>query len=421
MPKPFLKIAHVSDTHAGYRAGREVDAFGVNLRENDGYKSFEEMVTQIIENDVDCVLMAGDTFHISVPTARSILFVRAQLWRLWEASIPVYALGGNHEIKDVAADISSSAILHDPWRGLYSHVEPYVKHEIKDGVFLHLISHHMYGEQFETMKQVKPVKGAINIFSTHGSVIDPILEMKLHTEQSPREIVIPDGMLYDNDWSYTLLGHIHERGWVGSKDGMTDTYNSKIYYNGSLLRRGFSDAEVPLGRGWTLWEVDEKGVFKAKPKEVWQRPQLDFKTINATEMTASDISDRIISNLRGTQEDGNKFIVESAPILRQPLLNIDSAKYAALDWKHISENRGHAFDWKPHKISKEQVIGKNDNDNFGIIETLSSGDIVEAFERWTKTSEMLEKITEEKTKEKVSKQAKSYIKSGQEKEIERED
>lgn len=424
MSKPLLKIAHASDIHAGYFSGRKTGEDGVNIREKDGYKALDRMITEIIENEVDCLLIAGDTFHISKPTTRSILFVREQMWRLWEASIPVYALGGNHEISDIQADISSAALLHDPWRGLYSHIEPYVRHEIKDGIFLHLVSHHMYGEQFETMKKVKPVKGAINIFSTHGSVIDPILEMKLHTEQSPREIVIPDGMLYDNDWSYTMLGHIHERGWIGSKDGLTDTYNSKVYYNGSLIRRGFSDGITPLGRGWTLWEVSEDGVFKAIPKEILQRPQLDFKTIDASNISASEISDRVIANLRGTQEDGLKFIVESAPILRQTFLNIDSAKYSALDWKAISENYAHAFDWKPHKITKEErldkVLGESDKNN-QLIQTLGTGDIVEAYNQWAKESTMLETIPEEDKRIKVTNKAKDFIKIGQEKEIEKED
>ena len=127
---------------------------------------------------------------------------------------------------------------------------------------------------------VKTVDGEVNILSTHGSVIDPILHMRLSANESPREVVIPDPIIKDQNWSYTLLGHIHERGWVGSMNGKEDTAETRIYYNGSLIRRGFSDAETPLGRGWTLWTVDSDGNFSHEMKQIAQRPQYDLSLIH---------------------------------------------------------------------------------------------------------------------------------------------
>lgn len=272
----------------------------------------------------------------------------------------------------------------------------------------------MYSEQYDTMKQVKPVPGEINIFTTHGSIIDPILQMKLSAEQSPREIVIPDFLIQQQDWSYSFLGHIHERGWVSSKDGKTDTANSKIYYNGSLIRRGFSDKEVPLGRGWTLWSIDNDGKFSAEPRTVAQRPQYDFKEIDARKLTAEEITDKILENLRATQLNGNSFDTLTAPILRQTISGITPGKHSALDWKAISSNSEHAMHWN---VKTTTLAIESDNNKESVSPQLKAlsdnADMVKLYDDWADNAPSL-KEAEDNLKEKVVKQAREFVKLGQE-------
>lgn len=408
----MVKIAHLSDIHAGYKATRKINAQGINLREADGYIALKRMITDVIDHEVDAVIVPGDTFHTPTPSMRSIQFVQKQFWRLWKAGVPVYILSGNHDASDIKAEISASRILDDPWKKIYSHAEPYVTHEILDGIHLHMVSHHMYGEQKDTMSQIKPVKDSINIFTTHGSVIDPILEHKLHTEHSPREIVIPDELLEDG-WDYMMLGHIHERGWVGSTDKKTDTAESRIYYNGSLIRRGFSDKEVPLGRGWTLWEIDTQGNFKAYPKTVIQRPQYDFDIIDAKELSASDLTDKIVSNLQSTQIDGSlEFDTHTAPIVRQKIVNLSSSKHAGLDHRIIDQNTQHTMHWDlkhtPHEESHDNIISQLSHDDIS-----NSTDVLKAYEDWSKNSLTLKNL-DDKFREKVLTDAKNFVKLGQE-------
>lgn len=407
-----FKLAHLSDIHAEYRTARHTNEAGVNLREQDGYDAFEKCVDQIIEHECDAVVVCGDTFHTPTPGIRAIVFVQEQLRRFANAKIPVYMLAGNHDQNDIKADIAASKVLDDPWRKIYSHAEPYVQHQIADGINLHLVSHHMYGEQADTMSSIKPVKDEINIFSTHGSCIDPLLQAKLHAEQSPREIVIPDFLLQDIDWSYTLLGHIHERGWVGSKDKKSDTSNTKVYYNGSLIRRGYSDKEVPLGRGWTLWTIDSSGNFTPEPKMIPQRPQFDFKVIDASEHSSSDITQIVLSNLESTKTESGLFIPETAPILRQRIINLTPSKHTSLDWKAINNNSKHAFQWalKPLRVSE---IDDDDESPSKIIKTLEGGDVVKLYDDWVEKTSSLELVTENIRKD-VKKRARKYIEEGQE-------
>jgi len=405
------KLAHLSDIHAGYRSGRRLNAFGVNIREQDGYNSLDQMVTEIINSGVDAVVIAGDTIHVPEPHIRELIEVQRQLRRFAEAGIKVYMLGGNHESTDVRADISASRIFDDPWRGLHSYAEPYNKVEIADGIFLHLVSHHMYSDQAETMGQVKSVDGAINIFSTHGSVVDPLLEIALHAERSPREVVIPDELLEDQDWDYILLGHIHERGWVGSKDGKTDTFGSRIYYNGSLLRRGFSDKDVPLGKGWTLWNIDADGTITPEIKTVAQRTQLDFTPIDASEFSSTAVTEKIIENLRSSQEDGVNFIEESAPILRQQITNLTPAKNIGIDWNAVNKEAAHSLMFLPRPVAPERVENSGSTVEKGSF--AQNADVVQVYDGWAAKSTTLAEL-DEHVRDRTKIDARRLVQQGQE-------
>lgn len=408
------KIATFSDCHLGYSSTRRTDQQGINLRVRDGYQALQTIVSEIIQEGVDAVIVPGDTFHVPEPKVRDIVFAQNQFRRFALANIPVYILAGNHDALDLAHEIAASRVLHDPDRKIFSHVEPYVQYEIVDGINLHMISHHLYSEQEETMKNIKPVDGELNILSTHGSVIDPLLMMKLHTEQSPREIVIPDFLLNDHNWSYSLLGHIHERGWVGSKDKVTDTFNKKIFYNGSLIRRGFSDKDVPLGKGWTLWDIDSDGSFTPTFKTLVQRRQFDFNPIDAKENTASEITEIILNNLEKTHlpEIGVEFDEKSAPILRQKVFGMTPSKYSALDWKTIEQQSRHAMLWgikvTTEDESVEELLGTSSDKP-----SIESGDVIKVYDDWIEKSLTLPKV-EESLRELVTLQARKYVKSGQE-------
>mgnify|MGYP001077503666 CR=1 FL=1 len=413
-------LAQCSDLHLNYKATRRVNAQGVNIREVDGYLAFAKIVSEIIEERCDAALFCGDTFHTPTPSMRAIVFAQNQFRRLANAGVKVYILSGNHDVMDEISNIAASRVLHDPDRGIYSHAEPYVHHEIGDGIHIHMVSHHMYSAQAETMNLVKPIESEINIFSTHGSCIDPLLKEKLHTNQSPREIVIPEFLLSDQDWSYTLLGHIHERGWVGSRDKKTDTANKKIYYNGSLIRRGFSDKQVPLGCGWTKWTIGSDGIFKADPKTVPQRPQRDFTPIKTEDLTAAEITEKIIENLKTTQIHGTEFNPKIAPILRQQILNITPAKFASLNWNAIHQNSEHALQWAISQVKKTEESESNSvSTEVDVDSVLNGGDIVQIYDNWIKKSELLKDMKDDDL-ETITAQAKKYLKLGQETTLEAE-
>ena len=414
-----FKLAQLSDIHAQYRSTQYVNAQKISVREIDGYQALATCVNDIIKEECDAAVVCGDIFHGPEPSVRAIVFVQNQLRKLSDRGIPVYILAGNHDVSDTRESLAATKVLDDASRGIYSTAEPYVVYEITNGIHLHMISHVMYSLQSDLMKTVVPLPGEVNIFATHGSVIDPLLKMKLHTEASPREIVIPDGMLMDADWSYRLLGHIHERGWVGSKDGVTDTSKTKTYYNGSLIRRGFSDKETPLGRGWTLWEIDSEGNFQATPKKVKQRPQIDFPVLDAAGMTAAELTDQVVKNLQLSQANGPDFDIRSAPILRQRIVNIPTAKYNAMDLKTIQENRRHALFWEIKKILVSDDSQSANGNSVEGGDGLQGGDVVKMYDDWIDNSTKLQEA-DQVIREKVKEQARDYIEQSRDASLEDE-
>lgn len=369
-----MKIAHISDIHLGYTSGKKVDPITkTNLREEDGYKALKECFEQIIaEGDVDTVVCTGDFFHSPTPKPKTITVAQNQIRELYKNNIRFVCLAGNHDSTDAVKDIPSSRVLHIPELGIYSYIEPYKIYELSDNIVLHLVSHHGYTEQKETMKNVKPIEGKINILCTHGSCYDDNLEMILHSEAEPREVVIPENVLSLN-WDYTLLGHIHERGWVSSTDGLTDTANKRVFYGGSLFRRGFSDKDCALGRGWTKWTIDED--TKSMIPEfftVEQRPQMEV-VVNCKDKEAIDIEREIRALF-------NNIDFDVTPILRVILIDIPNNKRTQINWKRFEEQTSKCLTFTVKFTTAEQIKKLN------ISGEIFSFDLIEAYNEFWKVA-----------------------------------
>ena len=369
-----MKIAHISDIHLGYTSGKKVDPITkTNLREEDGYKALKECFEQIIvEGDIDTVVCTGDFFHSPTPKPKTITVAQNQIRELYKNNIRFVCLAGNHDSTDAVKDIPSSRVLHIPELGIFSYIEPYKIYELSDNIVLHLVSHHGYTEQKETMKNVKPIEGKINILCTHGSCYDDNLEMILHSEAEPREVVIPENVLSLN-WDYTLLGHIHERGWVSSTDGLTDTANKKVFYGGSLFRRGFSDKDCELGRGWTKWTIDED--TKSMTPEfftVEQRPQMEV-VVNCKDKEAIDIEREIRALF-------NNIDFDVTPILRVILIDIPNNKRTQINWKRFEEQTSKCLTFTVKFTTAEQIKKLN------ISGEIFSFDLIEAYNEFWKVA-----------------------------------
>lgn len=406
-------IAHLSDLHLGYSSSNcKLNPQGVRWREADGYMAWIREIKDIInDGTVDVVLIAGDVFHTPTPSILAVKQAQKGVRMLADAGIPVVILTGNHDTSDVRSELAATALLNDPDHGVYSHYEPYATYDVNDDVRLHLISHHLYKEQASTWDKVKPTNGKINIFSTHGSMIDPLTKLAMHTDASPREVIIPDEIVNNPGWDYRLLGHIHERGFVGSSDdGKSDTSHLKTYYNGSLIRRGFSDGETPLGRGWTKWTVQPDGLLLPEFHTVAQRPQEDLPVINALDLSAADITDIAYDHVSNAVE-GIKSPF-TAPILRQRVVNITPEKRKAVDQAMLRKLAAPALSWQLSMKTIQDEPADGDDVVSNSIDP-SNGGVKKQFEDWLTNNDAYEKVNES-IRDSVRASMENFIRMGQE-------
>ncbi|MDR0767956.1 MAG: exonuclease SbcCD subunit D [Methanosarcinales archaeon] len=91
--KSEIRILHTGDTHLGSRQ------YHSDVRRRDFFDSFDQVIRDAIENEMDAVIHTGDLFDSRNPTIEDLIDTIAILTRLKKAGIPFLGIVGNHEIK----------------------------------------------------------------------------------------------------------------------------------------------------------------------------------------------------------------------------------------------------------------------------------------------------------------------------------
>ncbi len=84
----------MADVHLGYRQYKLLD------REKDFYRAFSEACKLAVSKAVDFVFIAGDLFNSRAISPRTLVNAIGALQQLQVAKIPVYAIEGNHDLRD---------------------------------------------------------------------------------------------------------------------------------------------------------------------------------------------------------------------------------------------------------------------------------------------------------------------------------
>lgn len=95
-----MTIAHLSDTHLGFRAYGRVRPDGANVREADVLESFSATLDAIAARDPDLVIHAGDLFHVVRPSNLSLVggYRALEAFQARRGGKPLVILGGNHDV-----------------------------------------------------------------------------------------------------------------------------------------------------------------------------------------------------------------------------------------------------------------------------------------------------------------------------------
>lgn len=278
-----MKLIHISDLHIGKR----VHEF--SMIEDQRY--ILNQIGDIIENvKADGVLIAGDVYDKSVPSAEAVQVFDSFLTRLSGEGIPVYVISGNH---DSAERLSFGAELlkesgiyisrvydgeirtietEDEYGPLYIHLLPFLKPSV--------VRHALEREDMATcqeaveaaLEKLKADPEKRNVLVAHQFVLGA---GRCDSEEvSVGGLDQIDGRVFDG-FDYVALGHIHSPQHVGRET---------IRYCGTPLKYSFSEAGHK--KSVTVAEFKEKG--NVEIKTIPLTPRLDLRKIKGTYLEVTD-------------------------------------------------------------------------------------------------------------------------------------
>lgn len=254
-----MKLIHLSDIHIGKR----VNEF--SMLEDQKY-ILMKILGIIDEQKPDCVIIAGDVYDKSVPSAEAVELFDDFLVRLSKRDLKVFVISGNH---DSAERIAFGGRLMDK-SGIYmspvynGKIEPVTMADEFGDINLYMLPfvkpsnvRRFYPDN-EIVSYTDAVKTAIdamnidesnrNILITHQFVTGAVRTESEDVSVGGTDNV--DASVFDG-FDYVALGHIHRSQKCGSE---------YIRYSGTPLKYSFSEANDK--KTITIVEFNEKGNIK---------------------------------------------------------------------------------------------------------------------------------------------------------------
>ena len=280
-----MKFAHIGDLHIGKRV------HDFSMLEDQRY-ILDQMMKIFAEQKVDGVLIAGDVYDKTVPSAEAVQLFDEFITGLAKAEIPVYMISGNH---DSAERLSFGAKL-------FESSDIYIS-QVYDGEMKRIVLKDQYGPiSVYLLPFLKPaaVRHALqrdDINTYEEGVMAALQECEIDATQ--RNVLVAHQFVtgadrsdseetwvggLDNvsaevfkDFDYVALGHIHSPQNVGSEH---------IRYCGTPLKYSFSEAGQQ--KSVTVVELLEKGNLRIR--EIPLKPLRDMRKLKGTYMEITSLS-----------------------------------------------------------------------------------------------------------------------------------
>ncbi len=306
-----MRIAHIADTHLGYRHLTRTDETGRNVREQDVYRVFDEAITSIIDLRPDAVIHAGDLFDSYHPTSRALAVALDALSRLRRAGIPVVMIAGNHSTPRYAHVGHIFEVLerfggaHAVWR------EPETI-QLGDLVILAIPHHPDPRELSRTIRAARPRRGAANVLTFHAGLEGL---SKLGAGEAASISIDGESLETAADFDYIALGHLHTRQGV----------RVNACYAGSLERLSFADKEA------------RKGFIEVDLSQPWDDPgRVRFHDVSPRSMaTIGPIDGGLEADLTDQIIDTSKDVDLEGALLRCTLTSLDQEQFRSLDMPRL--------------------------------------------------------------------------------------
>ena len=272
-----MKLIHISDLHLGKRVNE------ISMLE-DQVHILLQILRIVREERADAVLIAGDVYDKTVPSAEAVSVFDEFLCRLAETQVPTLVISGNHDSPERLA-FGSRLMEH---AGIHispvydGNVEPVVLRDAPGEVCFWLlpflkpihVRRHFPDAEIETYTDA--VSTAIEQMNLDREKRNVLLTHQFVTGASTcesEEITVGGTDNVDasvlETFDYVALGHIHGPQNIGS---------NKIRYCGTPLKYSFS--EERHHKSVTVVELGEKGDLRLRLCPLM--PKHDLRTICGT-------------------------------------------------------------------------------------------------------------------------------------------
>lgn len=282
MTRP-LRIAHISDTHLGYRALPVQDAAtGRNQRSVDVDRSFTRTIDDILRQEVDLVIHGGDVFHQSRPSWYAVRHFVTEMRRIEQAGIPTVVIAGNHDTPRYRAGGSVFSLLEvalpDTRISAGYEEDEFVFEDL--GLRIQAVPHGALINPDAAVTYAIP--DYRNILVTHGMTAG-ILDPGVVTEPGEQEL---DSSLFQAEFDYIALGHYH----------VSIPAFPTAWYSGSTERMGWGDAEATPG--YLIVSFDGDGLSgNPEHRTVQCRPMELLKPVHGDTLSVPEIVDSVLDQL----------------------------------------------------------------------------------------------------------------------------
>jgi exonuclease SbcD len=281
-----LCLAHLADTHLGYRAlGRADPESGRNQRAVDIERAFEGAIDGILARDVDLIVHAGDVFHHTRPSWSALRCFVRQLRRVEASGIPCLVIGGNHDTPRLRTTGSVFGLLEMALPGIHF-IAGYEVGELRFDALNLTVQAVPHGALTNPNPPIVfPELGRRNVLVTHGLAPG----VKLRGQHEPGEENLRGGLL-DAGFDYVALGHYHIWGDQGHN----------AFYSGSTERIGWGDEEVTPG--FVIAELGDPGEAPAVTHvDLAVRPMKTLHPIDGDGRDARELADLVLDRVRALE------------------------------------------------------------------------------------------------------------------------
>ena len=322
-----MNLAHISDTHLGYRAYNRFTPQGFNQRELDVMLTFKACLEAIVKRDPDVIIHSGDLFHVVRPSNATIIETFKTLGRVQQERNckPFIIVGGNHDTPRTS-DSGNILKLFEGIPGIYVHPASAAAFSIDELDLEVLCVPNQSLIQRESVDWVPQLGKKHSLLSVHGIATQAMLPntSDFDIEETKHDL-----------WTYVALGDFHKFQKFGRNvcySGSTDFTSSNIW------------EETGTPKGWVYFD-SESGAIDFQP--ILTRAVIDLKTLDGEGLGAEELSDALVAAAKWDDE---------LPIVRQLVRNVRPEVRAKISLDAVRSIQARALDYRlqtfaPHSYS----------------------------------------------------------------------